>query len=44
MGFVPQKCDRLLGYVLDRPEFVMVAVGTGEDDDAEFHCVPLSEI
>jgi hypothetical protein len=30
--------------VLDGPECVMVAVGTGEDDDAEFHCVPFSEI
>jgi hypothetical protein len=37
---VPEKSYGLPGNVLDRPESIVVAVGTGEDYDAKFHkCV-----
>ena len=35
--FVPEKSNRLFGYLLDGPERVAIAVGAGEDDYAEFH-------
>jgi hypothetical protein len=34
---VPKKRHRLLGHVLDRPIRVVIAIGTGKDDDPEFH-------
>jgi hypothetical protein len=34
---MPQERHRLLGNVLDRPEGIVIAVGTGKDDDAKFH-------
>src|SRR5947208_980212 len=35
--FVPEKRNRLLGYVLDGPVRVVIAVGPREDDDTKFH-------
>jgi hypothetical protein len=34
---VPEESDGLLGHLLDGPEGIVIAVGTGEDYDAEFH-------
>jgi hypothetical protein len=34
---VPEESDGLLSNLLDRPEGIVIAVGTGKDDDAEFH-------
>src|SRR6185312_9300752 len=35
--FMPQKSYRLLNDMLDRPESIVVAVGTRENDDAKLH-------
>jgi hypothetical protein len=32
----------LFGNLLNRPERIVVAVGTGEDDDAKFHRLSLT--
>src|SRR6266568_5351355 len=37
MGVVPKKRDRLLSHILDRPVGIMIAIGSGENDDAKFH-------
>ena len=37
MRLVPKECDRLLRDLLDGPICVVIAVRSGENDDAEFH-------
>src|SRR5207245_5554919 len=37
MRFMPEKAHRLLGHLLDGPVSVVIAVGSGENDDAKFH-------
>jgi len=34
---MPQKRDRLLRDMLNRPIGIVIAIGSGKDDDAEFH-------
>jgi hypothetical protein len=40
---VPQERDRLLRHLLDGPIRVVIAVRSGENDDAEFHPSFLAE-
>jgi hypothetical protein len=37
LGLVPQHLDRLLEDATDRVPRVVIAIGPGKDDDAEFH-------
>src|SRR5258708_423997 len=37
MRLVPQESHRLPDNLLNGPESIVIAVGTGKDDDAEFH-------
>src|SRR6516225_12087603 len=37
MRLVPEKRNRLPGHMLDRPEGIVITIGTRKDDDAEFH-------
>jgi hypothetical protein len=43
MRFVPEESNRLFGYLLNGPERVVIAVGAGKDDDAEFHGMGLAD-
>src|ERR1017187_4045210 len=40
---VPEEGHGLLGDFRDGPKGVVITVGTGEDDDAKFHCHALQE-
>jgi hypothetical protein len=40
MGFMPKASDRLFCDLLDGPVSILIAVRSGEDDDAEFHGFP----
>jgi hypothetical protein len=37
MRIVPQESNWLPGHLLDGPISIVIAVGSGKDDDAKFH-------
>jgi hypothetical protein len=41
--FMPEECSLLIHHVLGGPEGIVIAVGSGENYDAEFHWKPPSQ-